>query len=357
MDFRGALVNNMNANVNSYFQIPHRNGPAHNNTSMSNNRKSGEAHARRRRRRHQNYGIKLATEPSIEEECVLQEHTPPYTPLRTDFGEIPTLQLSEASPVPEFAWPPNDTPQRVPLETLKAIAERARERLAVRIQAYAAEQQKVIEAAARIQNAYSTHMESQLGTIVTTMQGHLSTAIDTKLDSFKQAWHHEIFNTLDNLEVHLPSVTPHSVDPQLVKTARISALEGETQRLVQLMSKEKALESSDTADGDMIAILKRLQEQGERTDRSLKELYSLSTQHALETKDLRDAMKTVGLLPSPSTPQKQRIFGEPGSAKGKYPFTIGKDKENNTSSPLGVSSSPMKPYQNAVANLLDSPQL
>lgn len=201
-------------------------------------------------------------------------------------------------------------------------------------------------------------MESQLGTIITNMQGHLSTAIDTKLDSFKQAWKEEVSGTLGDLEVYLPSRNLHSVDPKLVKTARISALESETQKLMEMISIKEEV-PTEVPNSDMLVVLKQLQVQGERTSQSLKELYSISKQHALETKELRDAMKTAGLLPvnvGTPTPQKVKPYGEPGSAKGKYPFSFMEGKENSSSSIFGLSNSPMKTFQGA-AGILESPQL
>jgi hypothetical protein len=61
----------------------------------------------------------MAIETLVEEDCVhervFQEHTPPYTPIRGDFGEIPSLQVLEASPVESFSWPPAEAPERVPV--------------------------------------------------------------------------------------------------------------------------------------------------------------------------------------------------------------------------------------------------
>ena len=195
-------------------------------------------------------------------------------------------------------------------------------------------------------------MESQLRFIVTVIQDDLSTAIDTKLDSFKQAWQEEISGTLQD---HSSSHNPHDVDPRLDKAARISALEGETQKLMEMVSTKKETPSSEAATGDMLDVLKRLQEQGERNDQSLKELHVISKLQALETKELRDAMRTAGLLPAianASIPQKVRAYGDPGSAKGKYPFSFAEGKENRSPSPLG----PIKSYQ-STAGMADSPQL
>jgi len=352
MDFRAALTKNTGDNMKLYLPPHHTNGAVRISAPIGNKNVSEEATTRRRRRRRN----KLSIEPSIESQHVFQEHTPPYTPLRAEFGELPTLQVQQASPEPKVLWPPSETPQRIPLETLKAFAERARERLAIRILAYQQEQQKVAEAASHIQNAYANHMESQLKFIVTAIQGDLSTAIDTKLDAFKQAWQEEISGTLQD---HSSSHNPHEVDPRLVKAARISALESETQKLMEMVSTKKETLPSEVITGDMLDILQKLQAQGERADQSIRELHASSKLHALETKELRDAMRTAGLLPAianASTPQKIRAYGDLGSAKGKYPFSFAEGKENSSSSPLGLSNSPMKSYQSA-AGMADSPQL
>jgi hypothetical protein len=250
------------------------------------------------------------------------------------------------------------------VETLNAIAERARERLAIRIQAYWEDTQKVAEAAARIQGAYANHMESQLGTIIIAMQGHLSTAIDTKLDSFKQAWKEEISSSLGDLEVNHLSRFPHSVDPRLVKNARISALEGETQKLMEMVSnkKEEQLASNGALHGDILTILRQLQAQGERTDRSLKELFGISKQHTLDTTELRNAMNAAGLFPEvtiTSTPQKVKSHVDvtrlEGSAKGKHSLVF-IDKENTSSPMFGLSNSPLKSNQ-STTSMVHSPLL
>jgi hypothetical protein len=245
------------------------------------------------------------------------------------------------------------------METLNAIAERARERLSIRVQAHWDEKQKVAEAAARIQNAYANHMESQLGTIIIAMQGHLSTAIDSKLDSFKQVWQEEISSTLEDLGLNLPSV--QGADPKLIKAVRISALEGETQRLMEMMStkKEEQLASDGAIRGDVLAILKQLQVQSERTDHSLKELFNISKQNSLEMNELRDAMNAAGLLPpvtAISTPQMKSHVDAArleGSAKGKHSL-IFNDKENTSSSVFGLSNSPLKSNHSFVS-LVHSP--
>jgi len=206
-------------------------------------------------------------------------------------------------------------------------------------------------------------MESQLGKIVTALEGHLSAAVDAKLDSFKQAWQEELSGTLRDADIDISSRNPHSVDPKLARTARISALEGETQKLMELMSskKEEQLASNGAQHDDMLAILKQLQEQGQRTDRSLKQLFSVSRQNSIEAKELRDAMTTAGLLPqipAVNTSQKAKNSTDTtrveGSAKGKPSFVLNDGKENAPSSVFGLSNSPIR-SNNCTAPIAHSP--
>ncbi|CCA71624.1 hypothetical protein PIIN_05560 [Serendipita indica DSM 11827] len=194
------------------------------------------ASKRRRRRRHNNalkhlLGLSKASEP---EHLIEENRSNLYNHKEGKNEGPPSVHVVLASPT---LLPCEDAQikERISLDVLKAIADRARDRLAVRIQAYWDEKQYVAEAAAKIQRAYSQHMESQLHTIIQAMGEHLSREIDIRFAAHSEKSQEVLRQSIAEIRIESAHNQRHNDDKLREHQGRIAALEAQTKSILDML--------------------------------------------------------------------------------------------------------------------------
>ncbi|KAG8820735.1 hypothetical protein FRC19_008643 [Serendipita sp. 401] len=247
MDFRAALVRNVKPFVpaNALVIPPATHKLAPEQRSANNeyparesmqNTSQGESTSKRRRRRRRNNNAAKQRENA-------NHHAGHYSialchPKEEEPDDLPTLRLLQASPITESI--PDDH-RSGDVELLRSVAERARERLAGRIQAYWEGKQQVIDAASKIQQAYSTHIECQLRAITDAMKTHLSQELDVKFVTYDDKQHYKLDATLAGIRAEMSHCHKQDGDALRNQQNRITALEVQVQAMMESMNGHRTI--------------------------------------------------------------------------------------------------------------------
>ncbi|KAG8805824.1 Alpha-1,3-mannosyltransferase-like protein, partial [Serendipita sp. 399] len=324
MDFKAALARNVKPFVptNALPALIHRRvfAPQLTSDQQPSSRYSPdsfnvESTSKRRRRRRNNAAKQLKHVP---------DHIDRSSPALDDNKEeesVPMLRFLQASPSPPEAKVASD-PEDINVEFLRAVAERARERLASRIQAHWEAKQQVVEAASRIQQAYSTHIESQLQIITDAMEKHLDQEVNAKFLAYDERHHQKLEATLADIRVEMSYSHKQEGDVLRNHGSRIDTLEAQVQKILESLNGQRATDEEsnsavhlDSASeiqqriDQLYSLFHGLRSQYQEAMILVKEMQTFISSSGLvyPTKSSRDGIPSFGVDETASTP---RIFPE-----------------------------------------------
>lgn len=135
------------------------------------------------------------------------------------------------------------------LDTLQLIATRARERLAIRIQAHWEEQQNVARAAAQIQASYAANMQSQLQAITRALQDQHSREIDARFAVHEKSWKDTFGTAIKELRAEAAQIRFRRSEAAH-DSLRINALEAETRKMMEMITTHTCNKSGEDGPSD-----------------------------------------------------------------------------------------------------------
>ncbi|PVG00576.1 hypothetical protein CPB86DRAFT_179257 [Serendipita vermifera] len=228
-----------------------------------------------------------------DSDTAVQSSSDSPSSVKTEFDLPPAINVIHATPIlPSFPIDPTNVGSKsTPAETLQAIAIRARERLAARVQAYWDQQQNVVHAATQVQTAYAARIESHLENIIQSMREKLMQDVEKAFSAREELNRQEFDSAIKQFREEYAQHHEADNGDALNKHQRLNSLEAQTRQLMDDISNSGHADSrtGETFGSAVTAMLIQLQEQAD----------SLSKQYAemdAALKEMQSVMTSAGLL-------------------------------------------------------------